>query len=364
MSSVVVLRRTRACLNWFCALILSSYRRWQRWRRRRILLSFDNVQSVEIGRLIAEGGFSYVYEAFCVSDADGDDKDNNDDAQDDYDNYSHVCGAKRKFVLKRINCADNRELVAACRREADAHRILCPPSRRRHPNLLELLGIKFVSDGGADYLGAEGGDALGGNTTCYMLFPYLSHSLRGLIAERNILVSSFDNYNDYKSNYCRGGDSKRKALSTREVLHLFGGILDGLIAIHHANLSHRDVKVENVMLRRHDRGRRCVERDPEAALDGTGECDGDALNFTPVLIDLGSSGPLTVSIKGCEATSSLLTSSERRRALLSIVEDAASHTTIAYRPPELFEGGMMTAMRTTEKIDEDDVLDYGKVDVW
>ena len=158
----------------------------------------------------------------------------------------------------------------------------------------------------------------------------------------------------------------------REVLHLFGGILDGIIAIHRANLSHRDVKVENVMLRRNRRGHRFIDRDPEAApVDGMGECDGGALGFTPVLVDLGSSGPLMVSIGGGrDATSSSLAPSQRRRrALMSIVEDAALHTTMAYRPPELFEGGMMTAISTattnTEgKMDEDDILDYGKVDVW
>jgi hypothetical protein len=33
---------------------------------------------------------------------------------------------------------------------------------------------------------------------------------------------------------------------------------------------------------------------------------------------------------------------------------------MAYRPPELFEGGMM--MTTTKN--EEDILDYGKIDVW
>jgi serine/threonine protein kinase len=330
-------------------------------------LSFDGAQVFEVGRLIAEGGFSHVYEAFPVSDAD--DGDNHDNAHYDYDDDSHVDGAKRKYALKRINCADNPELVAACRREADAHRRLCPPSRRCHPNLLELLGIKFVSSVGVDYSDVEGGE---GDATCYMLFDYLSHSLRGLIDERSILMHSFGNYNDYRNIHGRGGDRGRKPFSTREVLHLFGGILDGLVAIHEANLSHRDVKVENVMLRRNRRGRRCIDRDPEAALvDGMRQCDGVALTFTTVLVDLGSSGPLTVSMNGgWDATSSSLAPSQRRRrALMSIVEEAESHTTIAYRPPELFEGGMMTAISTTTtntsgKMDEDDVLDYGKVDVW
>jgi len=371
---------------------------------------------VEIGRLIAEGGFSYVYEASPVSDAyadadadagGGDDcnDDDIDDASTGVDDDNYADDSKRKYALKRINCADNRELVAACRREADAHRRLRLPSRRRrHPNLLELLGIKFVDGdrggGGADHSDADCEEARwdNGSVVCYMLFPYVSHSLRGEITERNILMpSSSNNYTDYSNDHHRGrgilgasgrgsgygghGGRRRMTFSTREVLHLFGGILDGLIAIHDANMSHRDVKIENVMLRRcrRRRGRGYDDDDdddPETAL--AGRRGGGGLRFTPVLVDLGSSGPLTVSIDGgrgassSSSSSSLASSQRRRRALLSIAEEASSHTTMAYRPPELFEGGMMTTttMTTTStmigvgEMDQEDILDYGKVDVW
>ena len=42
-------------------------------------------------------------------------------------------------------------------------------------------------------------------------------------------------------------------------------------------------------------------------------------------------------------------------SLQNIVEDAAQHTTMPYRPPELFEGGVRAG---------DPELDYRKVDVW
>lgn len=414
---VLLHHRARACCHsLFCAL-LASYRHWQRWRRdgRRTVLSFDDIDQedmprvVEIGRLIAEGGFSYVYEASLVSDADagGDDDCNDDDDDDDdndasavFDDDNYADDSKRKYALKRINCADNRELVAACRREADAHRRLRLPSRRRrHPNLLDLLGIKFVNGdrggGGANHSDAdceERGDNV--SVVCYMLFPYVSHSLRGEITERNILMPSWSNtYTGCNNDHHRGrgilgpsgrgsgygghGGRRRIAFSTREVLHLFGGILDGLIAIHDANMSHRDVKIENVMLRRCRRRRSRGyddddDDDPEAAL--AGRRGGGGLRFTPVLVDLGSSGPLTVSIDGGRdaSSSSLASSKRRRRALLSIAEEAASHTTMAYRPPELFEGGMMATMTMTTtstmigvgEMEEEDILDYGKVDVW
>ncbi len=119
-----------------------------------------------------------------------------------------------------------------------------------------------------------------------MLFSYLSHLLQGEINEQNILMSLFNNYNDFNHNHSQGGGKRRKAFSTREMRHLFGGTLDRFIAIHDTNLSHWDVKVEKVMLHCHCRGRRCINRDREATLDGMGKCDGGALCFTLLLVDL------------------------------------------------------------------------------
>lgn len=308
-------------------------------------MTFDDdglVRSIEIGRLIAEGGFSYVYEAFPIASEDNNHNAGNPD--DDNDNDE-----KKKYALKRINCAGNRELIASCRREIDANKRLTKSAKngrgqsRNHPNLLALLSVKFVNDGDGDQNNTEEGDVeLGGLLSgsrsnddivaCYMLFPFITHSLRGEITERNILMSpnEYNNYNG-QSNHAR----RRKPFSTIEVLQLFGGILDGLIAVHTVNLSHRDIKIENIMLRRM-RGHHLL---------------------TPVLVDLGSAGPLTVDLSqggGGRDTQS------RRRALNSIVEDAASHTTMAYRPPELFEGGMM--MTSTKN--EEEILDFGLVDVW
>lgn len=308
-------------------------------------MEFDNdglMRNIEIGRLIAEGGFSYVYEAFPLDSGDNDDRIAGDNNNDD--------GKKKKYALKRIHCAGNRELIASCRREIDANKRLtksaknCRGQSRNHPNLLALLSVKFVNDGDSDQTNTQdGGDVelgvlLSGSrsnqiVSCYMLFPFITHSLRGEITERNILMSpnECDNYNS-QSNHAR----RRKPFSTIEVLQLFGGILDGLIAVHAVNLSHRDIKIENIMLHR---------------------MQGHHHILTPVLVDLGSAGPLTVDLSqgGGRDTQS------RRRALNSIVEDAASHTTMAYRPPELFEGGMMM---TTTTMNEEEILDYGKIDVW
>lgn len=63
---------------------------------------------------------------------------------------------------------------------------------------------------------------------------------------------------------------------------------------------------------------------------------------TPVLMDFGSVGPLKEEIS-------------TRRQVLNLTECAAQHTTISYRPPELFEGGVRAG---------DPSVDFTKVDVW
>jgi serine/threonine kinase 16 len=201
-----------------------------------------------MGRQIAEGGFSYVFEAF-------------DDAG---------C----KYAMKRIHLGDP-ETLANCRKEAGLHRSL------RHPNVMPLLGMVLEER----------------NTVCYMLFPFMPHSLRGEVNRRFF--------------------SETPAHPWLEVtaLELFLGVVDGVTALHEAHYAHRDLKLENILL---------------------------ADKRTPVIMDFGSAGPLTQSI----AT---------RNEVLHLVEEAASHTTMPYRPPELLEGGVRAG---------DPDVDFCKVDVW
>eukprot|EP00581_Thalassiosira_minuscula_P016879 CAMPEP_0183731944 /NCGR_PEP_ID=MMETSP0737-20130205/36935_1 /TAXON_ID=385413 /ORGANISM="Thalassiosira miniscula, Strain CCMP1093" /LENGTH=516 /DNA_ID=CAMNT_0025964805 /DNA_START=255 /DNA_END=1805 /DNA_ORIENTATION=- len=303
------------------------------------LLTFDNGLQVEMGKQIAEGGFSYVFEAYPVVD-------NRDRKKASYGNQrssstltlsstntneDNVGGgdhpSSRKYALKRINCSDH-ELVQSCRHEAGIHRSL--PSN--HPNLLELLGLKFdLLDENETSTSSRSSSSRNNNNNnnihneynvCYMLFPYLPHSLRGEITARNILYDPYDNQN--------GG--RRRPFATREIVPLFGGLLDALLAMHNANLSHRDVKLENVLLKYNNYGDH-----------RHGNSSSKALSFTPVVMDFGSAGPLTAQLSS-------------RSMVLTAVETAASHTTMPYRPPELFEGGLRHGPR--------EILDYGKVDVW
>ena len=132
----------------------------------------------------------------------------------------------------------------------------------------------------------------------YLLFPYMPQSLRSVVNK-----SIFESH------------PAKKAFSELHVLQLIHQIMSGVAAMHEANFSHRDIKLENILL------------------DSTG---------SPVLMDFGSVGRLEERVS-------------TRQDVLTLVESASQHTTLAYRPPELLDGGIRTG---------DEPVDFAKVDVW
>lgn len=218
------------------------------WRKTTApSIDFDTGRSVRLGKQIAEGGFSYVFEAFDRSGT--------------------------KYALKRIHVGDLDELQA-CLNEAGVHRSL------RHPHLMPLLGLCQEK------------------LTVYLLFPLMHQSLRSVV-NKSIFETS----------------PAKKAFSELQVLQLMHQIMSGVAAMHEANYSHRDIKLENILL------------------DSMGN---------PVLMDFGSVGRLEERVS-------------TRQEVLTLVESASQHTTLAYRPPELLDGGIRTG---------DEPVDFGKVDVW
>jgi len=258
-----LLRLLRWLYNWIQNLM---------HRRSGPVITLDTGKRVVVGRQIAEGGFSFVFEATAAL----------DDSQRDG-------SPNTKYALKRMHCPDP-DLMESCRAEAAVHRAV------EHPNLMPLLGMTTVQQ----------------TSDCYMLFPYCKQSLRDAVNRKNPLIAGVP------------GVVPTANAPWPEVmaLNLFLRICAGVQALHEHEYTHRDIKLENVLL---------LESGSSSSTS----------SLQPVIMDFGSAGPLQKHIRS-------------RRDVLSVVDEAAQHTTLPYRPPELFEGGVRV----------NDTLDYRAVDVW
>lgn len=144
-------------------------------------------------------------------------------------------------------------------------------------------------------------------STCYMLFPLLPHSLRAEVHRR-----IFINQDIFESRMAPWSESV--------ALQIFQHLLHGVATMHAAGYAHCDIKLENIL------------------------CKGSNVQHLtrPILMDFGSAGPLSRPLSS-------------RQDVLEIAEMASQHTTVSYRPPELFAGELRVG---------DADLDYQKVDVW
>jgi serine/threonine kinase 16 len=232
------------------------------WRKATApTINFDNGRSVKIGPKIAEGGFSFVFEAYDQEEV-------------------------TKYALKRIHAVGELDILQSCLREAGIHRSL------RHACLMPLLGLAQERDSS--------------NVVIYMLFPFMPQSLRAVVNEAIFPAET------------KNRDS-RPAFRELQLLQLFHQVMSGVSAMHDAGYSHRDIKLENILLDSHG---------------------------NPVLTDFGSAGPLEEHVTS-------------RSQLLTILDVASQNTTLPYRAPELLEAGGLRA-----SLDGDITIDFGKVDVW
>lgn len=162
-------------LRWLWGFLQNTWRRWS-WAP---VLRLDSGLTVRMGRKIAEGGFSLVFQA---TDA-------------------HTSNPTT-YALKRIRCND-AEILQRCRREAGVHRSI------KHPNVMPLLGMT-IKDG----------------TECFMLFPFMSHSLRQEVNRRTL-------------DHAHEELTKHAPWRETVALTLFWNILQGVQAMHAAGYSHR-----------------------------------------------------------------------------------------------------------------------------
>jgi serine/threonine kinase 16 len=285
-----------------------------------------NGRSLKILRLLGEGGFSYVY-------------------------LVQSPGDPTLYALKKIRCPFGQESVSHALKEVEAYRLFSP-----HPNIIHAIDHSVETE--------RGGDAA--NKTVYILLPYyrrgnlqdaINANLvnRARFPERRLMIlflgvcRALKAMHQYKVKGPPGGETSRKkakkvrqdaaqadreaeeaaiqANSSRRRSQRDGeedveqeplmesevmAAQDGMSAGQIRSYAHRDIKPGNIMI----------------ADTGT----------QPILMDLGSLAPAPTPITS-------------RALALQVQDQAAEHSTMPYRAPELFD------VKTGTVIDT-------KVDIW
>jgi serine/threonine kinase 16 len=283
--------------SWFASWIQSL---WERCFGPVVTL--DSGKQCRIGRQIAEGGFSVVFRATPV----GSSSNNGNN------------GSNTVYALKRIQCVD-REIRTACLQESKVHYAAMKMNKNSNITYnMPLLGMAFEGEN---------------RSVCYMLFPYYPHSLRQEINQR-ILDPLQDLEQSQRQPPFTQAQRTQKIIDVLTfqpwnesiVLQMFQHLCQAVQQLHAAGYTHRDIKLENILLK-----------------------GSNTTHLTqPILMDFGSAGPLTRSLSS-------------KRDVLDIAEQASQHTTISYRPPELFSGELRPSNNSNS---QDDALDYTKCDVW
>ena len=240
-------------------------------------IAFGDGTRVLVHRLIDQGAFSSVYVAQDVR-------------------------TSQLYALKKIDCRNDQERIEQCQKEAALYR------KFHHDNIMPLLDVTFVQE---QVSGSSSLTSTSTSTTCcYMRFPYLPRSLRDDMTARRLLEDTWE--------------TKRRPYSQQEALTLFAGIVSAVHAMHQAGVSHRDIRVENVLLQKTKQRR----------------------GMTPLLADLGSAGPLTVYLQSQED-------------LLHTTQDIERNTTASYRAPELWREPL--ERRNNNHYGS---LHFGHADIW
>lgn len=266
------------------------------------VLTLDSGIQCRIGRQIAEGGFSVVFRATGVG--------NN--------NNGHQSSV---YALKRIQCLD-REIRNSCLKESKVHYAVMKNNGTGNSDVtynMPLLGMAFEGEH---------------RSICYMLFPFYPHSLRQEVNQRILDPLQELEKSERQPPFTQSQRTQKvKDLLTFQpwneaiVLQMFQHLCTAVQQLHAAGYTHRDIKLENILLK-----------------------GSNISHLTqPVLMDFGSAGPLTRSLTN-------------KHDVLDIAEQASQHTTVSYRPPELFSGELRLSSRNNKS--EDEVLDYTQCDVW
>lgn len=284
-----------------------------------------NGRSLKILRLLGEGGFSYVY-------------------------LVQSSGDPTLYALKKIRCPFGQESVSQALKEVEAYSLFSP-----HPNVIHAIDHSVESERGADP----------GSKTVYILLPYyrrgnlqdaINANLvnRARFPERRLMVlflgvcRALKAMHQYRVKGAPGGEaSRRKAKKVRQ--EAAEADLDAEAEAVHANQGRR----------RKDREDGDTEQEPlmegEVMAAQEGVAEGGMRSYAhrdikpgnimiadtgtqPILMDLGSLAPSPTAITS-------------RAMALQVQDQAAEHSTMPYRAPELFDVKTGTVVDT-------------KVDIW
>ncbi|KAK6351908.1 hypothetical protein TWF718_005052 [Orbilia javanica] len=258
-----------------------------------------NHRSFKILRLLGEGGFSYVY---LVQDNSG-----------------------TLYALKKIRCPFGQESLTRATSEIESYKLF-PPS----PLLIPLIDSTIINERRDE------------SKTAYILLPYYRRGNLQDLINANLV--------------------DKKWFPEKQILELFLGVCEGLALIH----GHRVTQTGSTAggpggAGAQNRAGADDEEEEVALMEGSRDISAGAAHsgelrpfahrdikpgnvmisddgVTPVLMDFGSIAPSPIHVTS-------------RSLAIQIQDEAAEHSTMSYRAPELFD------------VKTDSVIDT-KVDIW
>ncbi|KAI9745328.1 MAG: hypothetical protein M1818_001608 [Claussenomyces sp. TS43310] len=280
-----------------------------------------NSRSFKILRLLGEGGFSYVY---LVQDTSN----------------------ESLYALKKIRCPFGQESVALAMKEVEAYSLFAP-----HPNIIRCIDHCIVADRSDP-----------GAKTVYILLPYYRRGNLQDIINANLVNGT--------------------KFPERDLMVLFLGVCKALKAMHHYRVEGGPGGAKSLRKARQAR-QEAADADEDAAAEARGlrsdrERDPDIEQQEPlmegevtrsqdgvapgqirayahrdikpgnIMIDDDGTKPILMDLGSLAPSPTPITS---RSLALAVQDQAAEHSTMPYRAPELFD------VKTGSTVDT-------KVDIW